>query len=615
MKTRPFSIYLLKDGYNANNSLKQDHGLQSNFHAQSLPAGSSLFISDKIETIPWWVDYFNISGNITQKNKGALIFLPVKGRVFALCFGHVYHNLLDVSYEYDFGLRVTLNSLDPKELKSADIVDPGAARRKRTQLPITNDLTYLDFDSNSEILKSLTGKVKEEHSKLFSNATGSASLKVGLKTAPEKLNEICEKLIDLYISDDYLEAFPNIQKISPEKDPARVKELDNFLLESFKRKDENLELAIPDIVDYRDNIYCTFKGIHKTLHIYSDINIENLYDYIGDKLGNITLDDLKKLSMDLCNTEGLTTHSFSVYRCMIFDKTINNGDQTNIYHMCDGDWYKVDADYLQELSDYINGKCIPSPLPDYDHDIVSANQTRSYSEAQYNSAIPVLLNEFICLDQTDISPDGYSQIEPCDLITYENNLCVFYHIKISSRSSQLSHLFNQGSNSIELLLSEPQCSVKLLHLVNQKGSAPLTQSLQKGITQKAFKVIYGVITRKPQALASDNLPLFSKISLRRNFKFLELMRTDCKLTFINDVSPAKESYSQLPKVHVIVNVKGKKVSVIVDDGQIFAAGTPVTNCPKEIREAGHGEKFSVHVKKDDAGKLTSHHTWQFKKLN
>ncbi|MDM9261921.1 TIGR04141 family sporadically distributed protein, partial [Klebsiella pneumoniae] len=152
-------------------------------------------------------------------------------------------------------------------------------------------------------------------------------------------------------------------------------------------------------------IYCTFKGIHKTLHIYPDINIESLYDYIGDKLDNITLDDLKKLSMDLCNTEGLTTHSFSVYRCMIFDKTINNGDQTNIYHMCDGDWYKVDADYLQELSDYINCKCIPSPLPDYNHDIVSANQTRSYSEAQYNLAIPILFNKFICLDQTDISPD------------------------------------------------------------------------------------------------------------------------------------------------------------------------------------------------------------------
>lgn len=613
MKTRPFSIYLLKVGYNSHNSLKLEHGLASDFQAANLPDGSSLFISDKFETTPWWVSYFNIAGNITQKNKGALIFLPVRDRVFALCFGHVYHNLLDISYEYDFGLRVTLNSLDPNELKSADIVDPGAARRKRTQLPITNDLTYLDFDSNSEILKSLTGKVKEQYSDLFSNATGSASLKVGLKIEPQHLSDLCENLIDLYNSEDYLESFPNIQKITPEKDPQKILELDTLLLESLKNHDNSLELSIPEIVDYRDNIYCAFRGIHKTPHIYSDINLENLYEYIGDNLDNLTLENFKKLSMNLCNNEGLTTHSFSVYRCMIFEKNIHNGVEDIIYHMCDGDWFKVDVDYLQELTEYINAKCIPSVLPNYDHDIVT-NQSRSYSEASYNSDVAIQNNNFICLDQTDISPDGHSQIEPCDLITHENDACVFYHVKISSRSSQLSHLFNQGSNSIELLLSEPQCSIKLIDLINQRGNAPLTQILVDNITGKKFRVVYGVITRKPQADASGNLPLFSKISLRRNFKSLELMRTECSLTFIDDISPPKESYGTLPEVDVIVNVVGKKTTVNVDVGQIYNAGTPVTHCPKEVREAAHGDKFKVYIKEDDNGKLSSFHSWRFKKI-
>lgn len=614
MKTRPFSVYLLKDGYDSSNSLKADHDLENNFHANNLPAGSSLFVSDKIETIPWWVSYFNITEDITQKNKGALIFLPAQGRVFVLCFGHVHHNLLDVSYEYDFGLRVTLNSLDPNELKSADIVDPGAARRKRTQLPITKDLTYLDFDSNSEILKSLTGKVKEQFSELFSNATGSSSLKVGLKISSQDLPGLCEKFIELYSSSDYLESFPNIQKIIPEKDPLKILKLNELLLDSFKNYNKSLELAIPDIVDYRDNIYCTFKGIRKTHMIYSDINIEVLYEYIGDKLETLTLDDFKKLSMDLCNDDGRTSHSFSIYRCMIFDQTINNDNEDIIYHMCDGDWYRVDADYLQELTTYINNKCFQSPLPDYNHDVV-ANKTRSYSEADYNKDIPRQMNSFICLDQTDISPEGHSQIEPCDLITYEDNLCVFYHIKISSRSSQLSHLFNQGSNSIELLLLEPQCSDKLIELIKQRGTPDLTQLLENGIIQKNFKVVYGVITRKSQKKASDNLPLFSKISLRRNFKSLEIMRTDCCLIFINDASPPKEKYSINPMVCVIVNVIGSKVSVNVDIGQEFKAGTPVINCPKEIKMAGNGKKFKIYVKQDDKGNLTSFHTWQFEKIN
>jgi len=52
----------------------------------------------------------------------------------------VFHHLKDTTYEYDFGLRVTLNSLDPHELKSADMVAPGVARRKRTQVPLSTEL-------------------------------------------------------------------------------------------------------------------------------------------------------------------------------------------------------------------------------------------------------------------------------------------------------------------------------------------------------------------------------------------------------------------------------------------------------------------------------------------
>jgi uncharacterized protein (TIGR04141 family) len=51
-------------------------------------------------------------------------FLPVDDRCFALSFGHVHHNLKEVSYEYDFGLRVTLNCVDPHELKARTHLNP-----------------------------------------------------------------------------------------------------------------------------------------------------------------------------------------------------------------------------------------------------------------------------------------------------------------------------------------------------------------------------------------------------------------------------------------------------------------------------------------------------------
>lgn len=200
-KSRGFSIYLLKEGYDAANALREDHALADDVGAQGLPEDASLFVLDSAPRPPWWKAYFTIEKELTQVTKGALLFMPVGGRCFALSFGHVSHNLLDSSYEYDFGLRVTLNSLDPRKLKSTDTLDPGAAKRQRTQLPIESELTLFDFERDSTILRSLTGKVRDEHKDLFRHATGASNLRISTDIEANELPDLCGKLLALYQSD------------------------------------------------------------------------------------------------------------------------------------------------------------------------------------------------------------------------------------------------------------------------------------------------------------------------------------------------------------------------------------------------------------------------------
>ena len=218
-KTRPFSIYLLRSGYDETNGLINDHDLDPIDDATQLPAGSTLYILDADPKQPWWKAYFGIQQDILQESKGALLFVKTAERCFALSFGQVHHNLRDEAYEYDFGLRVTLNAVIPGELRSADMVEPGPARRKRTQVPASSDLTYLDFDANSEIIKSLTGRIKTEYKELFSSASGSSSLKVSLKIPANELTERCESLLNLYNLTDYKDNFPNIDNITPIRNP------------------------------------------------------------------------------------------------------------------------------------------------------------------------------------------------------------------------------------------------------------------------------------------------------------------------------------------------------------------------------------------------------------
>lgn len=614
-RTRPFSIFLLKNGYDATNSLKENNLLNERVVARNLPENSTLYVLDSQPRPPWWKDYFRIEQDLQQSSKGALLFVPVENRYFALSFGHVYHNLLDNCYEYDFGLRVTLNCADPYQLKSADIVDPGTSRRKRTQVPAASDLTFLDFDSNAEVIKSITGAVKKEYAELFKTASGSASLKIGLKIDPDELIVRCERLLALYYSEDYLETFPNVGKISPEKDPDIVEALDEKLLEKFIERSEDISLSIPDIIDYRDNTSCRFQGRGGGVaEVYTSVSLEAFYDYLGRDFNydDLTINKLKKFSIALCDADGQISKSYSIYNCLLLDVV----EPDKVFHICEGGWYRVDIDYINELTRYLNERFEKTDLIQYDHDML-INGTLHYSEETYNAAVALALPSFICLDQQNMSPEGNSQVEPCDLYSVaidqaQIKIAIFYHLKISTRSAQLSHLFNQGINSAELLILEPRCREALKKLVGDRIGNNDLNDYCAPIDGKKLKIVYGIITRKNPIGLSENLPLFSKISLMRCFRQLELMQIPAVLTYIPDVSAPKDKYSSYPTVIVEVIAKGKsKVECRVIAGQSLPKDTVLSGCCKEIRESVAGTKFEVYYQLNDNQEPYTHHSWKF----
>ncbi|MBB2835850.1 UNVERIFIED_ORG: uncharacterized protein (TIGR04141 family) [Rhizobium esperanzae] len=616
-KTRPFSIYLLKPTFDATNSLRNGHGLVA-ATATDLPEGAALYILDSDPKPPWWRAYFGVTEPLTQQFKGALVFLPVGERCFALSFGQVFHHLNDEAYEYDFGLRVTLNSVDPNELKSADMVAPGVARRKRTQVPVSTELTYLDFDGNSEIIKSLTGKVKEEYDELFRNATGSTSLKVGLDLEPDELPGICGTLLGLYESEDYKASFPNIQNISPVNDPSKVTELDELLLSSLKAQDGKATLTIPDIVDYRDNTCCLFQGDGRASNVYPGISIEEFYDFLGPgyDLSGMTAENFKAFRMMLTDVDGAPGRSYSVYRSLIYDGEI--AGEGLVYHLCEGKWYRVEQSYIERLKNYLDAKCVDADLPPYNHDAIKDGKA-VYSEEGYNSAIPGWNNAFVCLDQTDISPAGSTQIEPCDIYTTIDDpnvvggrRAIFYHLKISTRSSHLSHLFNQGVNSADLIQLEPASRQKMKDLVTAKLNGNDPAVLLTPLDTFDFKVVFGIITHKSKDDKSDNLPLFSKISLMRTMQQLDVRKIPTALMFIDDQSPKKHGHPKHEKILVeIVDLGSEKTGVKAIDGQGYDPAVLIKSCPQAVRDSAIGTRFRLIVKRANDGSLSSYHGWPF----
>lgn len=524
-KSRSFSIYLLKDGFMAANTLKDDHALNDQMQGDDLPDDATLFVLDNPPTPPWWKGYFGIQQPLMQTLKGAIVFLPVGDRTFAITFGHVYHNLKPESYEYDFGLRVTLNCLDPDKLKSLDSLSPEKAKRQRTQMPVDSDLTYFDFDRDSTILKSLTGKVKAEHKPFFKHATGASSIRVSSDVGPDGLADLCGKLLELYEDEAYKISFPDIQNVSPVKDPVKIDALNAKLIAALRDKDDNLILTIPDIVDYADEMYATFSGEGTGL-FYDDVFIGRYYDYLeqaGFDLAIASIETLKKHNLVLTNDDGQPRGDRpSILKCLIFDTTLDGGAET--YHLCEGNWYQVNGDYVSSLSDYLDPLCADTTLLAYNH----------ADEAVFNSACAAANENSLCMDKSNISPAGQKQVEPCDIFEVTQNAIVLHHVKKSTVSATLSHLFNQGLNSIQLIRDEEEALENLKALAADKAPDGAEAAFLEAFEGKNYKVAFHIITHKNKDDKSLNLPLFSRISLKRTMKELRRMGIEAEYCFVEN---------------------------------------------------------------------------------
>ncbi|RZP19174.1 MAG: hypothetical protein EVA34_02085 [Erythrobacter sp.] len=431
-------------------------------------------------------------------------------------------------------------------------------------------------------------------------------------------------MLEIYESDIYQETFPNIQKISPVKDPAEVDRLNGILVEALGGQIGDIALTIPDIIDYRDATCCVFSNGNDRSQIFPDIDLGGLYEFAAANEFDLSqLENIKTTKVTITDVDGRPYRSHSLMRCLVYDH--EEPSESVMYHLSDGDWYKVQQDYVEEIVEYLDGKFVENDLPEYDHDILDKGKM-VYSEGAYNEDVPPHLMPAVCLDQTSIAPAGYTGVEPCDIYrcteeegTRSGSRATFYHVKISTRSSQLSHLFNQGVNAVELVSRSSEAAERLLALVKERGGWGDGDAPCQAIAQRDFSVVFGIITRKEAAQRSANIPLFSKISLKRNLEYLWLLRVPSFYTFIPDNSPEKNGHVKYATVEVILREVDGSRGLFASAGQ-HAFGAPVsTELPVERARADWktqplGTHFQISVVRSKTGHLRTYHGWPFTQL-
>src|SRR5690606_19287466 len=128
-----------------------------------------------------WATFLGLSSvqKMKLKNSSAmgLIFLKVEERWFAISFGLGHVKIDPAKIEQDFGLKVVLNSVDPKKLRSADVRTPDEnTLSRRSQTSRGSDQTAFSIDVERDIVRGLAGQPKDKN--FASKVAGSDSLTI-----------------------------------------------------------------------------------------------------------------------------------------------------------------------------------------------------------------------------------------------------------------------------------------------------------------------------------------------------------------------------------------------------------------------------------------------------
>lgn len=513
MPTNKLSVYLIKEEYSEHkNILKKFDTLQS----KNVNGVGVLYFGESHTFKPSWIEKFfgSALGDDIEKlfnaSSKAILLTKVKiatnkERVFAIPFGYGWTFLNYGVWEERFGLKITLNTVDPNNLRRIDKKNMSSVP-KDTSEQLSREGVAADFgiDLEQDLIQSITGKTKEEG--FGKTITGKDSLSLSVKIDLSNIQEFLKQAYKKYESDEYKKDFGWIDQISEVKDPKIIENLNKGLIDSIKNNNfDKVWMAVPELVDWADVAGFSYKNNKDDLK--ADIILAEFISNLPDsEKNNLSLDVFNKRIYCFGASSDELKYQWKAFNCLYCE--IQDDTKKKTYLLSNGKWYEVENNFSKQIdTNYqaLRGQKTSFTLPIYQHK----------NEGDYNAKIAESDNQFCCMDgPKNVIPHGggYSKIEFCDLLTKDKKII---HVKHYGGSSVLSHLFSQGVVSGELFIADKDFRQK----VNEKLSdSHKIDNAESRPNASDYEVIFAIISSSDKDL---EIPFFSKVSLRNAKRRLE----------------------------------------------------------------------------------------------
>lgn len=489
-----FSIYLIKDDFLSEIVKKP------NITKRPIDGIGSLFYKSRVPIEPAWVSFLegNAPADVFKSLTAEAVLetsINVNGGAhrFAIAFG-LGRNLLDQdSFTERFGLITVLNTIEQKQLRQISKSGIGGKQtRSNEQASFPSDIAGFTFDRETDLITSVVGKSTDES--LFSGMmSGGDSLSLSVSVSIHNLKDFLGKIYLRYCSTKYKESFDWVDNISLVKDLKLESDLYTEMIKEINNKTNNIWMAVPEDIDWSKT--SGFRVGKKD--IGDDILLENVISLFDVPLSSF--DQIKNLEIEQIggSDDKTVENTWPASKCLYGEIDYQNSS----YCINCGKWYLINQDF-KKLVDDDYAKTPVSEIPFLPFLSDKDKKEEDYNERFAKNSGGSLLK----MDQKNIDYGNYySKIELCDILG-KNNLLI--HVKRYSGSSTLSHLFNQGFVSAELIRSDP-------NFVAQANSKIQEQSNSDGfLIDKTINctVVFAIISKGEEIL--PRIPFFSEVSLR-----------------------------------------------------------------------------------------------------
>jgi uncharacterized protein (TIGR04141 family) len=452
-KSRQLTIFLIKpELVDPVDILKKcDELRQIPIELSGLPHGI-LYLQPTQLRPPSWISLFSpvvdIEANLAQNASTAAVWiLTVEGQRLALTFGYGRNLLKSGVHVEDFGLRVTLNAVDPKRIKALDRMTLDAvAQQSRIQATREASMSEFGLEVEQDLLRAVTGVPLDES--LGARLTGRDALQTVTPTLIEKIPELISRYLEEFAKDDYKRNFPWVDQISEIEDPTRCSALDDQLVEKLKGGAfENVWLSIPEMMDWEGLAGFKYRT-GKNSPTMADVHLRSFIDQVGDtgEIDELSLKNRYRVQAISSENDSII-RQWPVYRCLYCE--VHEGADTFLLN--NGRWFRIASDFVTRVTEAVNGiENCQLAFPEF----------KDLTEGAYSKRVADTSNGHLeLMDQKLVGSSSLpTAIEFCDLLSSDRHLI---HLKRYTGSSTLSHLFAQGVVSAKIFLNEADFRVEL----------------------------------------------------------------------------------------------------------------------------------------------------------